>query len=1533
MREILHLRSEDQEVVSMWTGKSRLVVGLVVVCFWASTIQAGEQGEIYGWGSQKLPNDPLADVSKIAAGGGHSLALKSDGSIIGWGLDAWFAQATPPVGNDFVAIAAGGSHSLALKSDGSIVEWGYDGYGLGSPPEGTVFIAIAAGYFHSLALRSDGSIVGWGNDYYGQASPPGGKGFIAIAAGGGHSLALKSDGSIVGWGRNDDGQATPPAGNDFVAIAAGEVHSLALKSDGSIVGWGSDYYGLSSPPVGNDFVAITAGEEHSLALKSDGSIVGWGWDGYGQASPPSGNDFVAIAAGGYHSLAMKSDGSVVGWGWNEFGQAMGSGDNDYVAIAAGEEHSLGLKSDGSIVGWGSNYVDGYIYCGQATPPSGNDFVAIAAGYYHSLALKSDGSIVGWGGMGRDNYIFATESVGDGFVAIAAGGYHSLALKSDGSIVEWGNDYWGQATPPMGNDFIAIAAGYQHSLAMKSDGSIVGWGWDEFGQATAPLGKGFVAIAAGGDHSLALKSDGSIVGWGNDEYGQASPPVGNDFIAITAGGSHSLALKSDGSIVGWGWDDNGQATVPTGTDFIAIAAGGTHSLAIKYVFPVDINNDHRVDLSDFGIVSAGWMESKCDEYNDFCSGADIDHTGDVGLGDLLILAENWLEGVPFPTPAFGPYPTDGMSGVNPNTELSWSAGVGAVSHNIYFGTSSPGVFQRNQTGAMFDPGPLDFQTTYYWRTDEVQADSSVVKGDVWRFTTGYLVGHWELDELSGMVAADSVGDNDGTLNGDPTWWPSGGKIGGALEFDGVGDYVEVEGYKSISGSNPRTVSAWVKVESTGSTFSIVRWGTLEINGGLWSNVINADGKLRVAVWGGSVVGDTDIDDGTWHHVAIVLPDKANVKVEDIRLYVDGEREYTTISSGSQTINTAVGMDVLISLDGSVGMLDDVRIYNYAMSTGEIRTLAGFPPELVAHWELDESSGTVASDSVGGNDGTLMGDPTWWPSGGMLGGTLEFDGDGDYVEVEGYKGISGSNPRSVTAWVRAESNGSILSIVCWGTTEISGGLWSNVVNADGNLRVAVWGGSVVGDTDIDDDTWHHVAIVLPDKWNVKVEDIRLYVDGEPESITIDHGSQTIDTAVGMDVFIAHESSDGFLDDVRIYNYALSEEEIGLSMGVLSAFGPDPADGMSGVNPDTELSWSAGGCAVSHNIYFGTNSPGEFQCNQVSSTFDPGPLDCGTTYYWRIDEVQGDSSVIEGDVWRFTTVPPGSAFGPDPVDGAADVNTRMELSWSAGDCAVSHNIYFGTTSPGVFQGNQTGATFDPGALELETMYYWRIDEVQADSSVVEGDVWRFTTRSDMLVGWWELDESEGGTAYDSANGHNGTLNGDPVWWPSDGKIGGALEFDGVGDYVEVAGYKGISGSNPRTVSAWVKVESTGSTFSIVRWGTTAISGGLWSNVVNADGKLRAAVIGGSVVGDTDIDDGTWHHVAIVLPDKEDVKVEDILLYVDGGQEDVIISLGTQTIDTAVGMDVLISLDGSVGMLDDVRIYNYALSEEEIGALAGVL
>jgi hypothetical protein len=138
------------------------------------------------------------------------------------------------------AIAADFFHSLALKSDGTVVAWGCGGgedFGQCSVPSGLSGVtAIAADFFHSLALKSDGTVVAWGcggGEDFGQCSVPSGlSGVTAIAAGGYNSLALKSDGTVGVWGCGDGldfGQCSVPSDlTGVTAIAAGAVHSLVL---------------------------------------------------------------------------------------------------------------------------------------------------------------------------------------------------------------------------------------------------------------------------------------------------------------------------------------------------------------------------------------------------------------------------------------------------------------------------------------------------------------------------------------------------------------------------------------------------------------------------------------------------------------------------------------------------------------------------------------------------------------------------------------------------------------------------------------------------------------------------------------------------------------------------------------------------------------------------------------------------------------------------------------------------------------------------------------------------------------------------------------------------------------------------------------------------------------------------------------------------------------------------------------------------------------------------------------------------------
>ncbi len=287
----------------------------------SNTITLGGEGfSATVWGTNNngqldVPSPNKAFLA-VAAGGGHNLGLKTDGSIEAWGWNNHGQTLLPSPNSDYVAAAAGVCHSLGLKSDGSIAAWGWnqDGQCLVPSPNSN-FVAIAAGERHSLGLKSDGTIVAWGRNSEGQCSVPSpNKGFVAIAAGKNFSLGLKENGSIVVWGGPDANlQAVPVPNGNFIAISAGRAHCLGLKKDGSIMAWGSNlnetgnYVGQSIYPSPNSgFVALSAGWDFSLGLKSDGSIVAWGDSTYGQISLPlNKSGFKFISGGVFHSIALS----------------------------------------------------------------------------------------------------------------------------------------------------------------------------------------------------------------------------------------------------------------------------------------------------------------------------------------------------------------------------------------------------------------------------------------------------------------------------------------------------------------------------------------------------------------------------------------------------------------------------------------------------------------------------------------------------------------------------------------------------------------------------------------------------------------------------------------------------------------------------------------------------------------------------------------------------------------------------------------------------------------------------------------------------------------------------------------------------------------------------------------------------------------------------------------------------------------------------------------------------------------------------
>ncbi|HQN77474.1 MAG TPA: hypothetical protein PLP45_04185 [Syntrophales bacterium] len=360
----------------------------------------------------------------LASSEGHTVALKSDGTVWAWGFNAdgqlgdgtdtdrWTpVQVKGPGGAGFLAgvkaVTTGACHTLALKEDGTVWAWGDNELGqIGDDtdtdrwtpvqvkgPGGAGFLtgvkAVAAGGSHSLALKEDGTVWAWGFNYYGQLGDnswygkytpvqvrgPGAVGFLtdmkAVAADGTRTIALKTDGTVWGWGRNDLGQLGDGATSD-------QCTPVQVKGPGGV-------------GVLADVTAISAGLDRSMVLKEDGTVWGWGKNEFGQLGDdtvtdrwtpvqvkgPGGAGFLtgvtAVAAGWLHSAALRSDGTVWAWGCNGSGQ---------------------LGDDTMTDRWTPVQVKG---------PGGAGFLAdvtaVEAGFHCMLALKGDGTVWAWG----DNY--------------------------------------------------------------------------------------------------------------------------------------------------------------------------------------------------------------------------------------------------------------------------------------------------------------------------------------------------------------------------------------------------------------------------------------------------------------------------------------------------------------------------------------------------------------------------------------------------------------------------------------------------------------------------------------------------------------------------------------------------------------------------------------------------------------------------------------------------------------------------------------------------------------------------------------------------------------------------------------------------------------------------------------------------------------------------------------------------------------------------------------------------------------------------
>jgi hypothetical protein len=413
------------------------------------------------------------------------------------------------------------------------------------------------------------------------------------------------------------------------------------------------------------------------------------------------------------------------------------------------------------------------------------------------------------------------------------------------------------------------------------------------------------------------------------------------------------------------------------------------------------------------------------------------------------------------------------------------------------------------------------------------------------------------------------------------------------------------------------------------------------------------------------------------------------------------------------------------------------------------------ELVGWWKLDEGSGNIAYDSSGnGNDGTLEGTPQW--AEGKLGGAWQGNGTNAFIRVPHSDSLMINDAITVTCWIYHTAAPADM-IICKSDGTGTGWQSNYAIRLDdqGPRRVN-WRGratvnqSLTSTALLPQNEWVHIACTF----DISTSTNRIYINGilDSENIStqpLNPGSG--DLYIGADQYPANTARwwfQGMLDDVRIYNEALLEGQIVTIMqggGAVYplASRPNPADGALYEDTWVSLSWKPGDFAVSQDVYLGDNFDDvndglgdTFRGNQISLYFVagfpgypyPDGLVPGTTYYWRIDEVNEaePNSPWKGKVWSFT-VPSKKAYTPVPADGAEFVGPDVKLRWTAGLGAKLHTVYFGEDHDTVANANgglsQGETTYTPGPLKLAKTYYWRVDEFDA-ANTYRGDVWSFTT-----------------------------------------------------------------------------------------------------------------------------------------------------------------------------------------------------------------
>lgn len=551
---------------------------------------------------------------------------------------------------------------------------------------------------------------------------------------------------------------------------------------------------------------------------------------------------------------------------------------------------------------------------------------------------------------------------------------------------------------------------------------------------------------------------------------------------------------------------------------------------------------------------------------------------------------------------------------------------------------------------------------YARTaDEIKKDylsdkSSIGKSESQTLNDG-LVAHYKMDEASWSGVANEVIDSSGAGNhgqaagaGGISGTTSTAKYGRAGEFDGVDDYVNCGTGSSLARSQDDsfTISSWIRSANWSGPQSVFHhyldgkngYG-LDFYGGVPRIFFRTDADNQ------TISSATTLNSATWYLITASWDGKTKTG----KIYIDGKLD--TVGQMPYTFSSSGGTCYLGSLSTSYifdGFLDDIHIYNRALSEREVRQLYNEAPPPVLHMKFDEGIGTTAYDSAGSNDGTLTSGPTWKGAGECVrGGCLDFDGVDDDTVVSDNTILDIKGAITMSAWIKPDL-----------INHSGGGTWPRVISKSGAYEMFLNSSSNgiltarftgLSDTDVNTSNvlplneWSYVTATYDQSTGNKIVYINGVEDNREASTT---GEISIN---GTDFYVGDNSAgtrqwDGKIDDVRIYNYARTSKQIAEDM-------------MAGAPATSVGGRTAGGSPTAPSmgpvLYYDFDNIG------MASSFD----------YSNVRGVVYDQSGRgnHGEVYNATSTPGkfGNALG---FDGSGDYVSFSGVDISNG---LSYSVWF--------------------------------------------------------------------------------------------------------------------------------------------------------------------------------------------------------------------------------------------------------------------